>query len=479
MKKRFLPLIIIASLFATTGVAQQSMLYNHYYLNPFLYNPSYIAPTGYTELYLNYRKQWVGIDGAPTTSTLNFQVPLNYKSGLAFTAIQDEAGILKTTTGLISFSYSVYFGTRITDVNKLSFGLSAGVTNSRLDPDQADDINDPVLGNNTTSLDGQFGLHYRYNRFKIGFAIPRIFETQVVDEESFSKAGISQLNNTISSISYDFKISDRFSFEPMATYRTYQNLDPFFEAIATFKIADVAWVGGGYRQNYGAFPFLGVNVKQKLRVAYSYEIATNQTDKMGSGSHEVQLAWRIGKKQHARQSTLVEKTAPAPQEQVQPQATNVTPPAENTIEPVATTPKPIADQIVPATIVVTGKDNVTPQNNVTQKNVQQSTVTQQKDPAAVVNNQPKPITNLKGEGLAPGHYVVVGIFNSGQNALTYMGMLKRAGYPAIVAFDPSKNRYVVHMEQPSEDIEHARQMRDKYRQMSRYSFRDTWILTIE
>ena len=250
----------------------------------------------------------------------------------------------------------------------------------------------------------------------------------------------------------------------MATYRTYQNLDPFYEAVATFKIGEVAWVGGGYRQNYGAFPFFGVNIKQKLRVGYAYEIATNQTDKMGNGSHEVQVVFRLSKKQHIRVQPSAQKTAVQPEQ--------VTP-AQTTIEPVETTPKPVVDQVSPVAPIATERvaqpNNNAPQNNVAQQNI----------PTNVVKDQPKPITNLKGEGLAPGHYVVVGIFNSGQNALTYLGTLKRAGYPANVAYDPSKNRYVVHMEQPSDDIDHARKMRDKYRQMSRYSFRDTWILTIE
>jgi type IX secretion system PorP/SprF family membrane protein len=454
MKKRFLPLLV-AFLITTGAVAQQNMLYNHYYLNPFLYNPSYIAPTGYSELYLNYRKQWSGIDGAPETGTMNFQLPLNHKSGLAFTAIQDKAGLLKTTTGLVSFSYTIHFGKSITDINHFSFGLSAGVTNSRIVVDEADNIQDPVIGNNTTSLDGQFGVNYRYNNFRIGFAIPRIFDTRVVSEDNFTQPGIAQLDNTISSISYEFKLGDKFSVEPMATYRTYQGLDPFFEGLATLRIAEVAWVGGAYRQNYGAFGFFGLNVKQKLRVAYSYEFATDQTDKMGSGSHEVQIAYRLGKKQHTKpQKVSPHTTTPQP-------------------APIAEETKPtVAPAVAPAVVVVPEK-----------KPTQQIPAPTPKVETPVDNATPAPpppkVVNLQGEGLAPGHYVVVGAFESGQNALTYMRTLTRAGYPAQVGYDPHKKFYYVHMNEPSQDMESARKMRDKYRQISRYTLRDTWILSIE
>lgn len=466
MKKRFLPVIV--AFFITTGaVAQQTMLYNHYYLNPFLYNPSYIAPTGYSELYLNYRKQWSGIDGAPETGTMNVQLPLNYKSGVAFTAIQDKAGLLKTTTGLASFSYTIHFGKSITDINRFSFGLSAGVTNSRIDVDEADNIQDPVIGNNTTSLDGQFGVNYRYNNFRIGFAIPRIFDTRVVSEDNFTQPGIAQLNNTISSMSYEFKFGDTFSVEPMVTYRTYQGLDPFFEGLATLRIADAAWVGGAYRQDYGAFAFFGLNVKQKLKVGYSYEFATDQTDKIGSGSHEVQIAYRLGKKQHSKpQKVSHQSTAPT---------------AKPTTEPT----KPVAPVVTPAVapaVIPADAQPVTPaKQSVPETKTTQQTTPKVETPTDTSMPAPPPpkVVNLKGEGLPPGHYVVVGAFESGQNALSYMRTLKRAGYPAQVGFDPHKKFYYVHMDQPSQDVESARKMRDKYRQISRYTLRDTWILSIE
>lgn len=64
--------------------AEHSKLYSHYFLNPFLYNPSFVVPSGYTEVYLNYRSQWAGVAGAPTTGTLSFHLPLSYRTGIAF-----------------------------------------------------------------------------------------------------------------------------------------------------------------------------------------------------------------------------------------------------------------------------------------------------------------------------------------------------------------------------------------------------------
>src|SRR5690606_4888589 len=105
-----------------------------------------------------------GSEGAPQTATMNLQIPLNYKAGLAVTGYQDQAGLIKTTTGLVSFSYQVFLGKRVAELHKIGFGISAGYTATRIDSDQLDDITDPVFGNNTSSMDGQFGMHYQYNR---------------------------------------------------------------------------------------------------------------------------------------------------------------------------------------------------------------------------------------------------------------------------------------------------------------------------
>lgn len=481
---KFLPLLTVVLLCSVGAFAQQNLFYNHYFINPSLYNPSFIAPEGYSTLYLNYRKQWIGIKGAPTTGTLNLHLPLSHKAGIALTAYQDQAGLLTTSSGLVSFAYSIYFGKRVTDLNKLSFGIAAGITNSRIKTDEDTDLNDPVLGNNTSALDGQVGINYQFNRLRIAVSIPRIFDPYTVSEKSFNTSGIAQLDNTISSISYNFPISGRFSFEPWVTYRTFHNLDPQFEALGSFKIDKLLWFGGSYRQDYGAAAFFGLSIKDKLKVGYAYEFATDQTDQLGNGSHEVQVTFRIGKKQFGRPQVVAESTSP---EEAVAQANALkeelkTKPEEPIEEPVDEIPSDDAqpeNNTQPTESVVTTPTTVTPATE--DAPVEKTVVTPvvKRDSTRDEREQPKlAVTTLEGKGLLPGHYVVVGAFASAVNAKNYAAILKRSGYPASVAFHPDKGYYIVHMIN-APTLDEAKVLRDKYRQMSRYSFRDTWILSIE
>lgn len=457
--------------------AQQNLTYNHYYMNPFLYNPSFIAQSGYSELYLNYRHQWAGFEGAPKTATMNLQLPLNYKSGLAITGYQDEAGQIKTTTGLVSFSYQIFLGRRIIDLHKVGFGISAGYTNSRISSDNTNDFSDPVLGNRTSSLDGQFGMHYQYNQLKIAFAIPRLFQNNVAAEENFTHQGITQIKNTITSVSYDFRLSPFVSLEPIMTYRTSEGRKPQYEALASLKFANTGWIGAAYRQDYGVFAFLGLDVKERLKVGYAYEFATKQTDQIGYGSHEVQLLVRIGKKHFGRPQLAGKSAAPnvshlashSPDESTHDE--NDDNGTEYSEEDLDGEEIDIDEDGPEINAQVWSSSEETTEENALQENY---TVAADEQTMKASDGPVK----LNGAGLPPGHYVVVGVFVHKQNAIDYTATLKRAGYPASVAFNTAKNQYIVHMRN-APSIDEARDQRDQYRKMSRYSFRDTWVLSID
>lgn len=461
MKTLFRFCIIVTGLLSYTfhAQAQQISVYSHYFLNPFLYNPSFVAPNGYTELYLNYRNQWAGIEGAPTTGTVSVHLPLNYKAGIALTAYQDKAGVLKTSTGLLTFAYQVYLGNNISDDHKIAFGLSAGMTSVSIN---SDDLysNDPVTGT-TSSFEGQFGMHYQRKNFKIAFAIPRLFRTYVASEQDLNKVGIEQIRTTISSVSYKIPFSSRIIFEPMITYRTYENTSSQVEGLGVVHINSIAWIGGSYRQNYGATGFVGFNLKEKLKLGYAYEFAPQQANTLGDGTHELQLIVKLGKKKTRKaQSKLKGKISSEP-------------------EPVA---PGITDNRYPNEDIAHEKTQpVSSQTSPRETPVQQQQATRQPEssPAISVNTDEttKEVKSLSGNELSPGHYVVVGAFRSVVNAKNYTRTLKRAGYPADIAYHPEKQYYIVHLNN-APTLEEARQLRDKYRQMSRYTFRDTWILSI-
>jgi type IX secretion system PorP/SprF family membrane protein len=462
-------LFLILQNLAGICFGQQNLVYNHYFVNPYLYNPSYAGSSGYTEVFLNYRRTWGDFS---KTATANIQIPINYKIGLGANFYNDQTGIYRTNTGYLSFAYQIHFGKNFEKVNRLGFGLSAGYTSSKLDMEAITNPGDPAYRvTNSAGLQGQFGLNYQYQNFKIGFALPRLLKSKIVTSNAGDSA-VSPFQSTIATVSYNFQLSPRIAFEPYVLYRTDKNLPSQYEVLGVLKIDNIGWIGGAYRQQYGASAFFGLNLKEKLKFGYAYEFAPNQVTGFGGGSHEVQLIVRLSKHKKER---------PAPVEKVTGDMVEEPEQADSTAIVAQEQPKP-QEQVTENEAVVKKEEPVT--RPVTEQPIRDQDVTKETNlPLAKKPDEEKPETkpvtkSLDGVALAPGHYVVVGAFRSMQNAKTFSRTLKTAGYPASVAFNPEKGYYIVHMG-VTPSLDEAQRLRDEYRQKSRYSFKDTWILTIE
>lgn len=448
-----LSLLMVVCFWLSNAVAtaQNIILYSHYFLNPSLYNPAYTGTSGHNEVFLNFRKQWTGFEGAPTTATLNLHLPLNYRTSLGINAFQDQIGIIRTTTGMATFAHQVYFGQRVEDVHKLSFGLSAGITNSFLkDPDNPDD---PAIPNNTTYFfNGQFGVSYQLKNFNVSFAIPTLFKTYVVSDIGFNKPGFESLNNTVSSMSYRFNFTN-ISFEPFLIYRT-SDITKQFEAMGIVRLKNLVWFGGSFRQDFGYSALAGFQLADQLKLGYAYEFYSSGVAGFNNGTHEVQFVIRVGKKQVKR---------PTPKEPTQyvPVVTEEKP--ARPTEELKEEPKPEE----PAVPVITPTEPTEP-----------IVVTKPEVEKTETEPEPQKPRKLNGEALATGHYVVVGVFKFQTNAKAYSDQLSKASYPAEMAYVPAKDYYIVHLGMDT-NMEKAKALRDKYRQQSRYSLRDTWILTVD
>ncbi len=446
----------------------QTLVYNHYFINSYLYNPSYLAKDGHTELYLNFRKGWSGFDGAPKTATLNLQVPLNYKTAVGINIFNDQAGVLHTNTGLISFSYQIYLGQSISTVHKIGFGISAGFSNSGINLSKINNPDVPASTKSSTSgIDGQFGLNYQFKNLIFGFALPRILKSKLVSENNFNSPGLDPLQNTITSLSYNFILNQRISIEPFVLYRTEENGPSQIELLGVLKIDDVAWVGGAFRQDYGTAAFLGFKIKEKIKLGYAYEFAPHQVTSLGGGTHEIQLIVRLSKRKKERPRTTIKKSIT---EKTQTEETEKE--VEIVEEPIAEKPK---------------KEKAEPVHKIESETINtpvpiqlpEQTKSEVKNPTKNLQERKKEVAkSLDGNELPQGHYVVVGAFESVLHAKNYAVTLKKSGYPADIAFNPENQYYIVHMG-VTPSMEEAKELRNVYRQKSRYSFRDTWILTVE
>ena len=75
-KKSLFTSLLLIVMFWGTSNAQQDAQYTQYMFNTMSVNPAYAGSRGQLSAALLYRKQWLGLDGAPTTQTFNLHSPI-------------------------------------------------------------------------------------------------------------------------------------------------------------------------------------------------------------------------------------------------------------------------------------------------------------------------------------------------------------------------------------------------------------------
>jgi type IX secretion system PorP/SprF family membrane protein len=289
--------------------AQNYSVYNSFYINPYLYNPAE-ASTSHAFGFLNYRKQWVNVEGAPAIATLNYNTLIDHtRSGVGVKLSSYSRGLLNTSEALMTYSYGVPFSPN----NVLYFGISGGAASNTVDINKASDPNDPALTNYPTGLrpSANFGMRWASSSgISLGAALPQLFG-QVYPTNQLSTSGFAPFDNMLFTFSYRREVqrlvnrSHRISqkklqatphYAPLEFYAVYKYSAFFnnqYEAVAKFNLSDNVWMGLGYRQNYGVIPSFGFALDQFI-FCYSYEPGIQPEKGFSTGGHEVQIGLRLG-----------------------------------------------------------------------------------------------------------------------------------------------------------------------------------------
>lgn len=296
MKKLILGMLILS---ANCVVAQQTEIYNQFFMNPYLYNAAYAGVEGHTVLYALYHNKWTNLDGGPEISHFSFHTPLKGGIGIGAAAFNDRYGPIGKNQGKISASYLL----TIDREHHLRLGLSIGGGTQSLNFGSLDDPTDPAFTNiisNQSFAVADFGATYHFGHFNVGFSIPNLIGYDVFQGESISPIRVKPLDNTMFKINYRGHISHDLAIEPHLIYR-YSNLVPDqIEATVIFHIYHLVWAGATYRQNNTYAATFGAKIKEKFALGYAFELGNTAISGLTGPSHEVHLGMHLGtKKEHA------------------------------------------------------------------------------------------------------------------------------------------------------------------------------------
>lgn len=183
--KKFIIIVVLLIASLTAVNAQQDAQYTQYMYNTIAINPAYAGSRGVMSIAALHRSQWVGLDGAPTTQTLNLHAPTGKRVGLGLSIVNDEIGngTSQQTYFDGAFSYTIPTGTN----GKLSFGLKAGGHLLNIDFSKLSGFSEEQGSNGFQSIDKKFspnfgaGVYFHSNKFYAGLSVPNFLETEHFD----------------------------------------------------------------------------------------------------------------------------------------------------------------------------------------------------------------------------------------------------------------------------------------------------------
>jgi type IX secretion system PorP/SprF family membrane protein len=287
------------SIIAFAGFAQQLPLNDLYYENRYLFNPANAGDQGYLVGFLNHRRQWVGLEGAPVTNTLSVHSPIGKGNiGLGGTISSDRTDLYQRIAGSFTYSHRFHFSKTI--VHSIAFGASLGFVDNKINLGNAvvDDNSDPLLqgGNsiNGTAFNIDFGLRYNLKGLELGFAIPQLFETQISYAAASQDARKFTLRRAmVGYLGYKFKIKDKWFIQPSVLLRNSAKATQI-DGSLNLSYKDIVWLGATYRTSGGIIPSLGFKVADQFTVAYAYEFAgSSGISSRGNGTHEIMAGFRL------------------------------------------------------------------------------------------------------------------------------------------------------------------------------------------
>ncbi len=280
-------------------MGQQENQFTQYTFNQAIINPAYIGSTGYINMQISNRNQWLGFPGAPKSNALTIGYPLKYfNAAIGITALQDNVGPLRNTILTFAYAHSI----KITDEIKLSMGLNAGTNHysANLDLLHTNDNDDAVLRHGSvqrTSFTFGSGVFMHATNWYVGLSIPKIITHKI----SFGNDGIDTYNlkeqnhiYLISGYIFDFN-NGKVKLKPSMCVKKVMNVKPTIDIILATSFNNKLALGAGLRNPETFFSFFQVAVGKYLNVGYAYDFSGSRIKNFSNGSHEIILDLRLNR----------------------------------------------------------------------------------------------------------------------------------------------------------------------------------------
>ena len=285
--------------------------------NYYLLHPSMAGVSNCNKIRLTGRQQWFGDENAPSLQTMSINGRIGESSsGVGAIFFNDKNGYHSQSGAYLTYAHHLMFSRNTIDLNMLSFGLSAGLIQYKLDETAFLEF-DPIIAGieqSASDFNIDFGFSYHFIDFYAHATVKNVLANEGIN---INEQGISYDNlrtYLLSAGNVFSKLGSDWSFEPSLMYaykdatkesfidinfKSYKELDfgKLFAGISyrrSFDGAEFTTDSGIDSQKLQYFtPIIGVEYNNFM-FAYTYSYQANSVVFNNGGYHQITLGLNFG-----------------------------------------------------------------------------------------------------------------------------------------------------------------------------------------
>lgn len=285
--------------------AQQEHQYTQFMFNKLGHNPGYAGSKDAACLTGIYRSQWMGLEGAPNSQLLSFNMPLlNKRIGIGLNLSRSSIGISErwTVDGIYSYRVNLGRGTLGLGIQGSIRYIGNDYTDPRLQATQGitADGGIPVGEKNKYVPNFGVGLYYSTSTFYFGIAAPRLLKNNI-DFNDISGILSKEVQHWNVMAGVLFQLSESVDLQPqgLIKYASGAPLDAELNLSLIFVkkyTAGLTYRVGGNSGGSGSSIDLLVaaHLTDELLFGASYDIPLSDLKDYNNGSIEVLLRYCFG-----------------------------------------------------------------------------------------------------------------------------------------------------------------------------------------
>ncbi len=285
--------------------AQQDEQYTQYMYHKLGFNPAYAGAVETPTFTLLAREQWLGLDGAPSSQLITFNMPLSSTGiGIGGMISRQAIGLTEKYTAEASYAYRFNLGVG----GRLGIGLSSSVRLFRVNYNDAVTVEDigtdgAIAGNVQSKYVPNFGagIYFSNQTFYVGFSLPRLLENNI-DFSDNATVISREVRHYYLMGGILFNVGEKMQLQPQALLK-YVKGAPFDGEINVSAIFDetvtagVSYRIGGSRVSgigESASLLLGLQISDQLFFGLSYDVTMSDLRSYSGGSMEGVVRYGLG-----------------------------------------------------------------------------------------------------------------------------------------------------------------------------------------